>query len=343
MSDSVAAVRFAEQQAKQAEEYNNWYSGLSASAKRAAKLLTITYASLKSPNSAGGCDYELTYINNSNKTIKYLTWNGATYNAVNDRVACTIRSTSTFSGKDTGPVNPGARGGGVWDCIIYNWSARELRLTGISIIYMDGSSATISGADARAIIGAPDKEVPSYKMSSLRRSLQQYYEADNSLETRKWTNRSTYCKYPETYNEKNVKDYFAEEIVLQQEIKEQQQKINKFRNKNNISVTGVPPVYYNAISQKPTFNGGDLGTFTEWVNKNLVYPHEAGCAQGRVIVQFIVDETGHVGNVKVIRGIDPAFDAEAVRVISSSPKWTPGKMVGIVPVICTCSVSFKLI
>ena len=341
ISDSVAAERIAEKQAKQAEEYNKWYSGLSASAKRASKLLTITEANLRSPNSAAGCDYKFSYINNSNKTIKYLTWNGVTYNAVNDRVACTIRRTSSFSGKDTGPVYPGAEGGGVWDCIIYNWSASELRLTGISIIYMDGSTASISGPDARAITGAPDKEISNYEITSLKRSIKQHYENDNSIETRKWTNRSLYCSYPEPYNEKNVRDYFNEEIILKQEIKEQQTKVSEFRKNNNILFIGVPPVRYNAISEKPSFYGGDIGTFEEWVNKHLVYPHEAGCAQGRVIVQFIVDETGHVGNVKVIRGIDPAFDAEVVRVISSSPKWTPGKMVGIVPVICTCSVSFN--
>lgn len=117
--------------------------------------------------------------------------------------------------------------------------------------------------------------------------------------------------------------------------------MSEFRKNNNILFIGVPPVRYNAVTQKPTFYGGDIGTFTEWVNKNLVYPHEAGCAHGRVIVQFIVDETGNVGDVKVIRGIDPAFDAEAVRVVSSSPKWTPGKNGGMVSVICTCPVSFN--
>jgi protein TonB len=47
--------------------------------------------------------------------------------------------------------------------------------------------------------------------------------------------------------------------------------------------------------------------------------------QGRVVLSFIVDADGSVKNVVVLRGVDPSIDKEAVRVVSSSPKWTPGK------------------
>jgi protein TonB len=62
-----------------------------------------------------------------------------------------------------------------------------------------------------------------------------------------------------------------------------------------------------------------------WVNENLVYPKEAyeDGTQGKVTVQFTIDKTGEVRDVCVLRGVHPALDKEAVRVISSSPKWTP--------------------
>ena len=65
----------------------------------------------------------------------------------------------------------------------------------------------------------------------------------------------------------------------------------------------------------------------EWVNSQLVYPEIAkeNGVQGRVTLQFTVEADGRVTNVKVLRGVDESLDKEAVRVVSSSPKWKPGK------------------
>jgi protein TonB len=81
------------------------------------------------------------------------------------------------------------------------------------------------------------------------------------------------------------------------------------------------------VEDKPKFNGGDANEFSKWVNQNLVYPEIAkeNGVQGRVTMQFTVNPDGSVTNVKVLRGVDPSLDQEAVRVISMSPKWTPGK------------------
>ena len=79
--------------------------------------------------------------------------------------------------------------------------------------------------------------------------------------------------------------------------------------------------------------------------KLLVYPEVAreNGVSGRVILQFTVNATGSVTNVKVVRGVDPALDKEAVRVISSSPKWTPGKQRDrSVPVTYNFPVVFQL-
>ena len=84
---------------------------------------------------------------------------------------------------------------------------------------------------------------------------------------------------------------------------------------------------FQLVEEKPKFRGGDANAFSSWVAKNLNYPEVAkeNGVQGRVMLQFTVNPDGSVSNVKVLRGVDPSLDKEAVRVVSSSPKWTPGK------------------
>ncbi len=81
------------------------------------------------------------------------------------------------------------------------------------------------------------------------------------------------------------------------------------------------------VEEKPKFQGGDANTFSKWVSQHLDYPEIAkeNGVSGRVMVQFTVNPNGTVSDVKVLRGVDPSLDKEAVRVIQSSPKWTPGK------------------
>ena len=84
---------------------------------------------------------------------------------------------------------------------------------------------------------------------------------------------------------------------------------------------------FQLVEQKPSFNGGDANEFAKWVNARLVYPELAkeNNVQGRVTLQFTVETDGRVTNVRVLRGVDESLDKEAVRVVSSSPKWKPGK------------------
>lgn len=81
------------------------------------------------------------------------------------------------------------------------------------------------------------------------------------------------------------------------------------------------------VEEKPKFQGGDANSFSKWVNSKLVYPEIAkeNGVQGRVTLQFTVGTDGSVSNVTVLRGVDPSLDKEAVRIVSSSPKWTPGR------------------
>lgn len=84
---------------------------------------------------------------------------------------------------------------------------------------------------------------------------------------------------------------------------------------------------FQLVEEKPSFNGGDANEFSKWVNSRLVYPEIAkeNGVQGRVTLQFTVNADGSVSNVKVLRGVDSSLDKEAIRVVSSSPKWKPGK------------------
>ena len=84
---------------------------------------------------------------------------------------------------------------------------------------------------------------------------------------------------------------------------------------------------FQLVEEKPKFQGGDANAFSAWVAKNLNYPEIAkeNGVQGRVMLQFTVNPNGSISDVKVLRGVDPSLDKEAVRVVSSSPKWTPGR------------------
>ena len=102
---------------------------------------------------------------------------------------------------------------------------------------------------------------------------------------------------------------------------------------------------FQLVEEKPSFQGGDANQFSKWVNQRLVYPEIAkeNGVQGRVTLQFTVEKDGTVTKVKVLRGIDPSLDKEAVRVVSMSPKWKPGKQRDrAVPVTYTFPVIFQL-
>ena len=101
---------------------------------------------------------------------------------------------------------------------------------------------------------------------------------------------------------------------------------------------------YDSVDLDPVFPGGQAALL-QYVASHIKYPtiaQENGI-QGRVTVQFVVTKTGSVGTVKVVRGKDPELDKEAVRVVKSLPKFTPGKMNGHpVNVWYTLPITFKL-
>ena len=95
----------------------------------------------------------------------------------------------------------------------------------------------------------------------------------------------------------------------------------------------------------PSFQGGDLNTFRNWVQQNVKFPQIAleNGIQGRVSCSFVVNKDGSIVDAEVIRGVDPSLDKEALRVINSMPKWSPGKQRGKpVRVKYTVPVTFRL-
>jgi len=90
-------------------------------------------------------------------------------------------------------------------------------------------------------------------------------------------------------------------------------------------------ILFAIIEDKPTFQGKDAETgFRDWVGKNTQYPavaQENGIT-GRVFIEFTIDKDGSLTDIKILRGVDPLLDAEAMRVIKMSPKWQPGMQRG---------------
>lgn len=112
-------------------------------------------------------------------------------------------------------------------------------------------------------------------------------------------------------------------------------------------VTGEPEAgekVFNSVEEMPQFPGGMAGLMQNLM-KNLKYPESAikNDIQGSVIVRFVINKDGSIGEANVLRGVDPALDAEAIRVVKNLPNFIPGKMGGKpVAVWYTLPISFKM-
>jgi protein TonB len=80
------------------------------------------------------------------------------------------------------------------------------------------------------------------------------------------------------------------------------------------------------VEVMPSFRGGDINKFRDWVQKRTSYPQAAidRKIQGKVFLTFIIETDGTVSNVTIVKGVDPIIDDEAVKAIRESPKWSPG-------------------
>ena len=155
-----------------------------------------------------------------------------------------------------------------------------------------------------------------------------------------------------------------DEIRTQDEIMQNQSAIGKTDNDqgtndlnvahepNNVVVVepeeerpdAKPVEVFRSVEQMPQFPGGEAALM-KFLQSHINYPPMAAenNVQGRVVVQFVIDKTGRVGEVNVVRSVDKDLDREAVRVCQSLPKFTPGRQNGqAVSVWYTLPVTFKL-
>ena len=118
---------------------------------------------------------------------------------------------------------------------------------------------------------------------------------------------------------------------------EDQLELDDMEADDNLAMEFVPieeeedeEVAFIIVEDMPKFQGGDQNTFRAWIQSNLKYPEIAAenGISGKVFVNFVVNKNGDVVDAKVVRGVDPSLDQEALRVVRSSPKWTPGKQRG---------------
>jgi TonB family protein len=111
-----------------------------------------------------------------------------------------------------------------------------------------------------------------------------------------------------------------------------------------VKETPQEKVIFQVVEEMPEFPGG-MAEAMKFLAKNIKYPVAAQQAkiEGRVIVQFVIERDGSVSDVKVMRGVNPELDAEAIRVVSMMPNWIPGKQRGkAVAVKYTMPIMFRL-
>jgi len=114
-------------------------------------------------------------------------------------------------------------------------------------------------------------------------------------------------------------------------------------NAQNVNYTTFDPVYVN-VEEMPKFPGGE-SVLREWIRKNLKYPEEARLKsiEGKVFVNFVINSNGEVSEAKIVRGLTPELDLEALRVVNEMPEWATGKQHGTpVRVSITIPVSYSL-
>lgn len=146
---------------------------------------------------------------------------------------------------------------------------------------------------------------------------------------------------------------YSKEYTLMTEFQLQNNAVEHFKRHsyNQLNDTLLPPeeeaVYapiYNVIDQMPEFPGG-MDKLLQFINDNMKYPAKAQTEgiQGRVIVQFIVDEDGYIIEPVIVRSVESSLDNEALRLIKMLPRWEPGTLKGkAVKVKYTLPIAFKL-
>lgn len=141
-----------------------------------------------------------------------------------------------------------------------------------------------------------------------------------------------------------IKPIIEDESIIQTTNQENTQNKSKFHKDN------PKEQYFFVVEEMPSFNDAknidkSKSEFLKFINKEIKYPQEAidKKIEGKVFVQFVIDKDGYIKEAKIISGVHPSLDQEALSVVYSSPRWQPGKQRGLaVKVVLTFPIEFKL-
>ncbi len=128
-------------------------------------------------------------------------------------------------------------------------------------------------------------------------------------------------------DEVNIKD----ELTLQTTEADQQTEVSvdAFGEDEGEEESGEDQIFVK-VEEMPEFRGRGISAFRKYIQKNIDYPAIAAenGIEGTVFLQFVIEKDGAISNVKVLRGVDPALDEEAVQTVENAPEWEPGKQRG---------------
>lgn len=152
--DQVDQIKKDEQAKADAEAEKARQEAEKSAQDKVREIIRVKSVYPSEPNSAGGVDLHIVWQNKSEKTVKYAYFTVEPYNAVGDVVSCTIRWTSEFRGKVTGPIELNAWEGEntYWECAWYNSTITKVKLLQIDIEYMDGTTASMKDSDIDYVI-----------------------------------------------------------------------------------------------------------------------------------------------------------------------------------------------
>ena len=179
----------------------------------------------------------------------------------------------------------------------------------------------------------PEEVLKSVKVTELQIVEDEKVKKEDEIKTQDEL-KETETAFGQKDNEKGTEDRnvtrtLKEEVVVETKVEKPKE---------------VKEEVFRSVEQMPQFPGGEAALM-KYLQSHINYPPMAAenNVQGRVVVQFVVDKTGKVGEVKVVRSVDKDLDKEAVRVCKSLPKCTPGRQNGqAVSVWYTLPVTFKL-
>lgn len=159
-----------------------------------------------------------------------------------------------------------------------------------------------------------------------------------------YTGKSTYMNPPKVNTQQKSEIKYVPPVIEEEKLAIMEDDTPTSSN-DVVTTNAADDRIYEVVEQAPEFPNGGTAGLTNYISKNLRYPtycQELGI-QGRVVVQFVVNKDGSTSDFKVIWSADKHLDEEALRVLSSMPKWKPGKQKGVpVRVKYAIPINFKL-